>query len=121
LSNYNQNAPHKKVFGAWAARPRADAQVSTSLSWDEVYDVDPDELTIATVARRHDPWATINETPQSLEPLLELHARDMSAGPLDAVATGRSQAAERASTSDTQQGTEGINPQERSAPAGFAP
>jgi DNA ligase D-like protein (predicted polymerase) len=82
--DYNQNAPHKTVFGAWAARPRAGAQVSTPLSWDELYDIDPDELTIATVARRDDPWATINEIPQSLEPLLELHERDMAAGLLDA-------------------------------------
>jgi hypothetical protein len=58
--------------------------VSTPLSWDELYDIDADELTIATVARRDDPWATINETPQSLEPLLELHERDMAAGLLDA-------------------------------------
>jgi DNA ligase D len=82
--DYNQNAPHKTVFGAWAARPRAGAQVSTPLSWHELHDIDPDELTIATVARRDDPWATINEAPQSLEPLLELHERDMAAGLLDA-------------------------------------
>jgi DNA ligase D len=82
--DYNQNAPHKTVFGAWCARPRPGAQVSTPLTWDELHDVDPDELTIATAARRDDPWATINDTPQSLEPLLELHERDMAAGLLDA-------------------------------------
>jgi DNA ligase D len=82
--DYNQNAPHKTVFGAWSARPRAGGQVSAPLSWDELHDVDPDELTIATVARRDDPWAAINDAPQSLEPLLELHERDMAAGLLDA-------------------------------------
>jgi DNA ligase D len=82
--DYNQNAPHKTVFGAWCARPRVGAQVSTPLSWDELHDVDPDELTIATVPGRDDPWATINDVPQSLEPLLELHERDMAAGLLDA-------------------------------------
>jgi DNA ligase D len=82
--DYNQNAPHKTVFGAWCVRPRPGAQVSTPLSWDELDDVDPDELTITTVPDRDDPWATINDKPQSLEPLLELHERDMAAGLLDA-------------------------------------
>jgi DNA ligase D len=82
--DYNQNAPHKTVFGAWCARPRAGGQVSAPLTWDELHGVDPDELTIATAGRRDDPWHTINDTPQSLEPLLELHERDMAAGLLDA-------------------------------------
>ena len=82
--DYNQNAPHKTVFGAWSVRPRAGGQVSTPLTWDELRNVDPDELTIATVPARDDPWAAINDVPQSLEPLLELHERDMAAGLLDA-------------------------------------
>jgi DNA ligase D len=82
--DYNQNAPHKTVFGAWSVRPRAAGQVSTPLSWGELDDLSPDELTIATVPGRDDPWATIDDVPQSLEPLLELHERDMAAGLLDA-------------------------------------
>jgi DNA ligase D len=86
--DYNQNAPHKTVFGAWSVRARAGAQVSTPISWDELDDVDPDELTLATVpgrvARHGDPWAAIDRTPQSLEPLLELHERDRASGLLDA-------------------------------------
>ncbi|HEY6888581.1 MAG TPA: non-homologous end-joining DNA ligase [Solirubrobacter sp.] len=82
--DYNQNAPHKTVFGAWSVRARKGAQVSTPLSWDELDDIHPDELTLATVAGRDDPWATINEHPQSLEPLLELHARDRANGLMDA-------------------------------------
>ena len=39
--DFNQNAPHKTVFGAWFARPRTGGQVSTPLSWDEVADVVP--------------------------------------------------------------------------------
>ena len=31
-----------------------------------------------------DPWATMDDDPQSLEPLLELHERDLAAGLLDA-------------------------------------
>ena len=82
--DYNQNAPHKTVFGAWCVRARPGAQVSTPLSWGELRAVDPDELTIATVPGRDDPWAAINDKAQSLEPLLELHERDMAAGLLDA-------------------------------------
>jgi DNA ligase D len=47
--DFNQNAPHKTVFGAWFARPRVGGQVSTPLLWDEIDSIDPEELTIATV------------------------------------------------------------------------
>ena len=86
--DYNQNAPHKTVFGAWSVRARAGAQVSTPLRWEELDDVEPDELTLATVPGRlerdGDPWAAIDDAPQSLEPLLELHERDRANGLLDA-------------------------------------
>ena len=86
--DYNQNAPHKTVFGAWSVRARAGAQVSTPVHWDELDDVDPDALTLATVPRRlrrdGDPWAAIDDAPQSLEPLLALHERDRADGLLDA-------------------------------------
>jgi DNA ligase D len=86
--DYNQNAPHKTVFGAWSVRARPGAQVSAPLTWDEIDAVDPDELTIATVPERlaayGDPWAPMNDEPQSLEPLLELHERDRAAGLKDA-------------------------------------
>ena len=86
--DFNQNAPHKTVFGAWSARSRTGAQVSMPLSWDEVALVDPDELTIATVPDRlrrlGDPWAAMPGQPQSLEPLLQLAARDRAAGLRDA-------------------------------------
>ena len=82
--DFNQNAPHKTVFGAWSARARPGAQVSTPLTWDDVATVHPDELTIATVparvAERGDPWQEMRERPQSLDPLLELVARDQEAG-----------------------------------------
>ena len=46
------------------------------------------KLTIATVpallAASGDPWAGIDEEPQSLEPLLELYERDRAAGLMDA-------------------------------------
>src|SRR5690606_5709546 len=86
--DYNQTAPHKTVFGAWSVRARVGAQVSTPLTWDELPDVDPDELTIATVPARlcrlGAPWAGMAAHPQPLEPLLEMHERDMAAGLMDA-------------------------------------
>src|SRR5205085_11491843 len=78
LVDYKQNAPHKTVFGAWSVRARAGAQVSTPLAWEELDDVSPDELTLATVPGRGDPWAGM--APQSLEPLLALHERDRATG-----------------------------------------
>ena len=86
--DFNQNAPHKTVFGAWSARPRVGGQVSTPIGWDEVDGVQPEDLTIATVgarvAERGDPWAAMDGEAASLEPLLEWHARDMAAGLMDA-------------------------------------
>ena len=87
--DYNQNAPHKTVFGAWCVRARAGAQVSTPFHWSELDDdLHPDDLTMPVVLQRvasgGDPWAGMYERPQSLEPLLELHERDMAAGLMDA-------------------------------------
>jgi len=86
--DFNQNAPHKTIFGAWSVRARPGAQVSTPFAWDELDAIVPDALTIATVparvARDGDPWAAMSEAPQSLEPLLAMHERDMAAGLVDA-------------------------------------
>ncbi|MGW4328016.1 non-homologous end-joining DNA ligase [Nocardia sp. NPDC004573] len=84
--DFNQNAPHKTVFGAWCVRPKVGAQVSTPISWSDLDSVVPDELTIATVPARYaesgDPWA--DRAPQSIAPLLEMSERDMAAGLMDA-------------------------------------
>lgn len=86
--DFNQNAPHKTVFGAWCVRPAPNAPVSAPIAWDELADVDPRDLTIATVpgmvADRGDPWAGVGERPQSLEPLLEMSRRDLASGLMDA-------------------------------------
>ncbi len=86
--DFNQNAPHKTVFGAWFARPRVGGQVSTPLEWDEVDTIDPEALTIRTVPervrRRGDPWAGIADHPQSLQPLLDMATKDRSDGLHDA-------------------------------------
>jgi DNA ligase D len=86
--DYNQNAPHKTVFGAWSVRASPHAQVSTPFTWDELESIAPRELTIATVparlAAQGDPWADMGEQPQSIEPLLAMHERDMANGLMDA-------------------------------------
>ena len=86
--DFNQNAPHKTVFGAWCVRARTGAQVSTPVEWDEIDEIHPDELTIESLPARieesGDPWEQMNANPQSLEPLLEMHHRDRDSGLLDA-------------------------------------
>jgi DNA ligase D len=86
--DFNQNAPHKTVFGAWCVRARPGAQVSTPLRWEEIEVIHPDELTIESLPARigmgADPWMDMNDDPQSLEPLLEMHERDRANGLMDA-------------------------------------
>jgi DNA primase len=87
--DYNQNAPHKTVFGAWSVRARPGAQVSTPVAWSELDDIHPDQFTIASLAARldaagGDPWRDRDDDPQSLEPLLEMIARDRASGLMDA-------------------------------------
>jgi DNA ligase D len=86
--DFNQNAPHKTVFGAWSVRARVGGQVSTPLTWEEVDEYHPDELNLSTLPARlervPDPWLAMNDAPQSLEPLLEMSAADKAAGMTDA-------------------------------------
>ena len=67
---------------------RPGAQASTPFFWEELDDVDPERLTIATVPARvrssGDPWAAIDERPHSLEPLLAWSERDLADGLMDA-------------------------------------
>ena len=86
--DYNQNSPHKTVFGAWSVRPRPGGQASGPFTWDELDTIDPGAMTIATLparlSERGDPWRDTYGPRQSLEPLLALHERDMAAGLQDA-------------------------------------
>jgi bifunctional non-homologous end joining protein LigD len=86
--DYNQNARDRTIASAYSVRPVADARVSTPLEWDEVPDVEAAELRLDTVpkrlAERGDPSATIDNEHFSLEPLLELAARDEAEGLGDA-------------------------------------
>jgi DNA ligase D len=82
--DFNQNSPHKTVFGAWSVRARPGGQASAPFDWDELDTVDPEAMTLATLpprlAERGDPWRETYGTPQSLEPLLSLHERVMDDG-----------------------------------------
>jgi DNA ligase D len=87
--DFNQNAPHKTVFGAWCVRSRPGAQVSTPFAWAELDEsFHPDQFTIPVVtervARGGDPWAGMYERLQSIEPLLEWSGRDLADGLMDA-------------------------------------
>jgi DNA primase len=86
--DYNQNAPHKNMFGAWGVRPRVGAQVSTPFRWDELDAIDPDAMTIDTVPARlgaqGDPWELMDDAPVSIAPLVERFAADLADGIPDA-------------------------------------
>ncbi len=86
--DYNQNCPHKTVFGAWGVRANDDARVSAPFTWDELPTVDIHALNLATVPARFqangDPWAAMYDDPQSLQPLLDMNDHDTSNGMLDA-------------------------------------
>ncbi len=73
--DFNQNAPHKTVFGAWSVRARVGAQVSAPISWDALADIDPNELTVRTVpdriAQHGDPWAEMYNDHQDIAVLVE--------------------------------------------------
>jgi DNA ligase D len=78
--DYNQNARDHTIACAYSVRGVVEGTVSTPIAWDEVPDVDPRELTIATVpdrfARLGDLHAGIDDRAFSLEPLLEWAERD---------------------------------------------
>ncbi|MGQ0669208.1 MAG: non-homologous end-joining DNA ligase [Actinomycetota bacterium] len=82
--DYNQNAKDRTVASAYSIRPTPDARVSAPLAWDEVPDCEPEAFTIDTVperfARIGDPFEGIDESPGSLDALLELAAEHESAG-----------------------------------------
>lgn len=86
--DYNQNAKDRTTCSAYSVRPVPDARVSAPLRWSEVPDCDPAEFTIFTMPERFakigDPHSSMNDAPGSIEPLLELAARDEADGLGDA-------------------------------------
>ncbi len=86
--DYNQNAKDRTTCSAYSIRPLPDARVSAPLDWSEVADCEPADFTVATMparfAAKGDPHERIDGAAGSLEPLLELAARDEAAGLGDA-------------------------------------
>ncbi|HEV3141793.1 MAG TPA: non-homologous end-joining DNA ligase [Vicinamibacterales bacterium] len=86
--DYNQNAKDRTIASAYSVRPTPDARVSAPLAWDEIAGCDPRDFTLKTmpsrvsaVGHRH---ADMDRHPCSLEPLLELSARQEREGLGDA-------------------------------------
>jgi len=86
--DYNQNAKDRTTCSAYSVRPLPDGRVSAPLEWSEVPDCDPADFTVGTMparfAERGDPHAGMDAAAGTLEPLLELAARDEAAGLGDA-------------------------------------
>jgi bifunctional non-homologous end joining protein LigD len=86
--DYNQNAKDRTTASAYSVRPLPDARVSAPLSWHEIPDCNPADFTVLTMPARFakigDPHASFGQTPCSLEPLLDLAARDEAEGLGDA-------------------------------------
>ncbi len=78
--DYNQNARDHTIASAYSVRGARDGIVSTPIGWEELDDVEPAELTIATVparfARLGDLHAGIDDAAFEIEPLLEWANRD---------------------------------------------
>jgi len=86
--DYNQNARDRTIASAYSVRPTPDARVSCPIDWDELPGVELADFTVATVperfARRGDVMAEIDDVAFSLEPLIELTARQERDGEGDA-------------------------------------
>ena len=86
--DYNQNARDRTVASQYSVRAVADAKVSCPLRWDEVADVEPEDLRLDTVPARlrevGDVSATIDDVHHSLDALLDLARRDEEEGLGDA-------------------------------------
>ena len=86
--DYNQNAKDRTVASAYSVRPKPDARVSAPVTWDELEQCRPEEFTLRTMPARFaivgDRHAAIDESPCSLDALLELSARQEAEGLGDA-------------------------------------
>jgi DNA ligase D len=82
--DYNQNARDHTIASAYSVRGNQRGTVSTPIRWDEIDDVQPDDLTLLTVPARFaelgDLHAGIDDTAYDLAPLLQWAERDERAG-----------------------------------------
>ena len=86
--DYNQNARDRTIASVYSVRANPEGRVSCPVTWDELQTVNPSDLTIATVPARFaklgDVGAGIDAVAYSLQPLLDLAARDEAQGLGDA-------------------------------------
>jgi DNA ligase D-like protein (predicted polymerase) len=86
--DYNQNARDRTTASAYSVRPTPDARVSMPLSWTDFFASDPRDYTLQTApamfAAHGDAHAAIDDTPGSLDGLLELAQRQEAEGQPDA-------------------------------------
>jgi DNA ligase D len=82
--DYNQNARDRTIASAYSVRPKPGAPVSAPLDWDELGELAPEDLTVATMPARFasvgDPHAAIDDAAFSLQPLLDMYERDLGEG-----------------------------------------
>jgi DNA ligase D-like protein (predicted polymerase) len=86
--DYNQNAKDRTVASAYSVRPKPDARVSAPVTWPELDECQPEDFTLRTMPARFaaigDRHEKIDEHPGSLEPLLDLSAKQEAEGLGDA-------------------------------------
>jgi len=86
--DYNQNARDRTIASVYSVRANPEGKVSCPVTWAEMETVNPADLTLATVPARFqklgDVGAGIDDRAFSLQPLLDLAARDEAQGLGDA-------------------------------------
>ncbi len=86
--DFNQNARDRTISSAYSVRPTADGRVSCPIEWDEIPDLNPEDLRLDTVpgryASRGDPGAGIDDHVGVLDSLLDLAEKDEKEGLGDA-------------------------------------
>ena len=82
--DFNQANRDRTIAGAYSPRPLPGAPVSTPLSWDELPDAEPGDLTVWTVpqllADRPCPWSSMDTDPGDLAGALALWEADLERG-----------------------------------------
>ncbi|TBT88467.1 ATP-dependent DNA ligase [Propioniciclava sinopodophylli] len=82
--DFNQANRDRTIAGAYSPRPLPGAPVSTPLTWDELPDADPRDLTVWRVpkllADRPCPWASMDAEPGDLAGALALWEADLERG-----------------------------------------
>ncbi len=82
--DFNQANRDRTIAGAYSPRPLPGAPVATPLTWDELRDAVPADLTVWSVpqllADRGCPWASLDDEPGDLTGALGLWAADLDRG-----------------------------------------